>query len=139
MKKISLLFIALVTMMSAGFAQTKKTAATQTPAAPVWAEMKAFHAIMSTTFHPAEEGNFAPLKEKAPELYTAAKVWYASPVPAEFKPAETTEALEKLMIKCSDVWAAVEAKSDDAKLKSLITEAHDIFHKISGTCKRSEK
>jgi hypothetical protein len=139
MKKTSLLFIALVTMMSASFAQTKKTAVAQTPTAPVWAEMKAFHAIMSSTFHPAEEGNFAPLKEKAPELYTAAKVWYASPVPAEFKPAETTETLEKLMIKCSDVWAAVEAKADDAKLKSLITEAHDIFHKIAGTCKRTEK
>ena len=139
MKKISLLFFALVTMMSANFAQTKKVAVTQTPASPVWAEMKAFHAIMSATFHPAEEGNFAPLKEKASELYTAAKMWYASPVPADFKPAETTETLEKLMIKCSDIWAAVEAKADDAKLKTLITEAHDLFHKISGSCKRTEK
>jgi len=40
------------------------------------------------------------------------------------------------MVQCNDIWAAVNDKADDAKLKNLITMAHDIFHKVAGTCKK---
>ena len=33
-----------------------------------WKEMEDFHTVMSTTFHPAEEDNLQPLKEKAGDL-----------------------------------------------------------------------
>ena len=141
MKKITLLFVALISIMSVSFAQAKKTAPKQNVAvaAPVWSEMKAFHAIMSATFHPTEEGNFTILRERASDLYSASKEWYASEIPAQFKAKETKETLEKLMIKCNEVMGAVANKENDETLKKLITEAHDLFHHISGECKKNEK
>ncbi len=130
MKKIALFLLATVIFAGAGFAQTQKTATA------VWPEMKAFHELMSSTFHPAEEGNFAPLKEKAPQLYRAAKVWFASEIPSTFKATETKATLEKLMIQCHDIWYQIDKKATDDKLKQMITEAHDTFHKIVGECKK---
>jgi hypothetical protein len=128
MKKINLLFFALIAFVGTGFAQTQKAA--------VWPELKAFHTVMAATFHPAEEGDFAPLKEKAPELYRASKVLYASEIPSNYKPEETKKTLEALMIQCHDVWAHIDQKGSDEKLKTLITDAHEIFHKVMGECKK---
>ena len=128
MKKIAMLLFASVMFAGVGFAQTEKAA--------VWPEMKAFHKLMSETFHPTEEGNFAPLKEKVADLYRASKVWSASAVPANFKPEETKATLDKLMKQCHEIWVQVDAKASDEKLKTLITEAHDTFHKIVGECKK---
>lgn len=130
MKKINLLLVAVLMLAGTSFGQGEKKA--------VWAEMKAFHTLMAGTFHPAEENNLAPLKEKAGELYKASKTWFASEIPADFKAKETKETLEKLMIKCNDIWAAVEAKKTDAELKTMITEAHDIFHKVAGECRKDD-
>ncbi len=130
MKKINLLLFALVMLAGTSFAQTQKA---------VWPEMKAFHAVMSSTFHPAEEGNLDPLKAKAESLYNASKTWYASEVPSDFKAEETKATLKKLMIECSDLWAAVaEKKLTDAQLKEMITKAHDTFHKVAGECRKAE-
>ena len=127
MKKIALLCFAFM-MTFVSFAQTKTA---------VWPEMGSFHQLMSSTFHPAEEGNFAPLKEKAADLYRASKLWYAVDVPAEYNLKLTKKTLEQLMIKCNDIWAEVASKTpSDVKLKVMITEAHDLFHKISGECKK---
>jgi hypothetical protein len=117
MKKITLFLFALVTFTAASFAQANKVATKDA----AWPEMKAFHDLMSATFHPAEEGNFAPLKAKVADLYRASKVWVASDVPAQYKTAETKEVLEKLMIQCHDIWAQVDAKASNAKLKTMIT------------------
>lgn len=127
MKKIIAL-LAIVFATGTAFAQESKHAA--------WPELKAFHAVMSASFHPTEDGNFAPLKEKTAELYRAAKLWYASEIPDNFKKEETKKTLETLMIQCNDIWAAVENKATDAKLKEMITSAHDTFHKIVGECKK---
>jgi len=130
MKKLSLFVLTTLLFAGISFAQSAKTAD--------WPEMKSFHALMSSTFHPAEEGNFAPLKEKVAQLYRASKVWYASEIPANYKPEETKAILNKLMIQCHDIWAQVDAKASDEKLKQMITEAHDSFHKIVGECKKDK-
>ena len=126
MKKI-LAILAIVCISTQVFAQESKN---------TWPELKAFHAIMSASFHSAEEGNFAPLKEKTAEMYRAAKIWYASEIPDNYKKEETKKTLEALMIQCNDIWDAVEKKASDAKLKDMITSAHDTFHKIVGECKK---
>jgi len=129
-KKIKLLVIALLATVSIAFAQSKK---------PTWAEMKTFHSLMSLTFHSAEDGNFAPLKAKADSLLIVAKLWQTSPVPADFKPAETKAALEKLVYRSMAIKKAVRAGISDEKLLSLITQAHDIFHTIVGECRKTEE
>ena len=128
--RLAVVMLAMILAMS--FAQTGK--ATTAP----WAELKAFHALMSKTFHPSEEGNFAPLKAKADSLLIAAKAWQASKIPADYKPEETQETLAKLVKQCNLIAGAVAAKADDIKLKVLIADAHDIFHKIVGECKKGD-
>ena len=131
MKSIIRLAVIVLAMAPAFcFAQTDKKAA--------WPEMKNFHSFMSSTFHPAEEGNLAPLKAKAADLLKAAKEWQASKVPSNFKAEETTAQLEKLVKYCTGISDAVASGSDDATLKTMITEAHEVFHKIVGECKKAE-
>ncbi len=104
-----------------------------------WPELKAFHAVMSATFHPAEEGNLQPIKERVGELFAAVRKWREAEIPADFKKKETTEALIELEIKCGTLQKAVEAKHPDTEIKNLLSEAHDIFHKIVGECRNVEE
>jgi hypothetical protein len=129
-QKIRLTVLALVAFVTTSFAQTKP--------AP-WPEMKNFHHFMSTTFHPAEEGNFAPLKEKADSMLTAAKQWQAAAIPAGFKPKETKAALDKLVKQCTAIKEAVTTNAAEAELKKQITAAHDVFHTIVKECRDEEK
>ena len=129
MKKINVLLFAMMMFVGSAFAQTKKA---------VWPEMKAFHALMSSTFHPAEENNLEPLKKKADSLYYAAKIWYAASIPADFKPVETEKTIKQLMKECHAIWVQVDKKAADSILKEMITKAHDTFHKIVGECRKVE-
>lgn len=128
MKSIVRLVVIMLAMLPAiSFAQSSKTS---------WPEMKKFHSYMSSTFHPVEEGNFKPLRAKADSMLIAAKAWQASTIPDNFKPEETKSTLEKLVIQCENIVGAIKGKAADEKLKVLITDAHDIFHKIVGECKK---
>ena len=112
-----------------GFAQEKKA---------VWPEMKNFHSFMSSTFHPAEEGNLQPLKAKAADMLKAAQEWQASKIPSNFIVDETTVQLQKLVKYCTGINEAVNSGATDAVLTKMITEAHDVFHKIAGECRKAE-
>ena len=132
MKSIVRLAVIMLAMIPAlSFAQTGKTKAQ-------WAEMTAFHSLMAKTYHPTEDGNYAPLKEKADSLLMAAKAWQASVIPVDYKPVETKETLDKLVQQCTVLAGAVKAKAADEKLKVLIADAHELFHKIVGECKKTE-
>jgi len=100
-----------------------------------WKEQGQFHDIMSKTFHPSEEGNLAPLKEKSDSLVIVAKTWKAAKIPDGYKPKETAETLTKLVKQCEGIEAAVKAKKEDKALATMIKEAHDTFHYIVGECK----
>ena len=131
MKSIVRVFIIVLAMLPiAGFAQEKKS--------PSWPELKKFHSYMSSTFHPAEEGDLKPVRVKADSMLIAAKVWQASKIPSNYKPVETKETLEKLVAQLATLKEAVDGNADDEKLKTMITDAHDIFHKIVGECKKTD-
>lgn len=132
MKSVIRLIVILVAMAPAlSFGQTTKKAA--------WPEMKTFHSFMSSTFHPSEEGNLQPLKMKADSLLIAAKAWQASAIPSSFKAAETKTQLEKLVKYCTGIADAVHAGASDDSLKGLIAEAHEVFHKIAGECRKADE
>ncbi len=105
---------------------------------PAWPELKTFHSFMAGTFHPAEEGNLAPLKAKADSLLVASGKWQASPIPANYKPTETRAALAKLVKQCGIISNAVKKNATDTELNKMITKAHEIFHKIVGECRKEE-
>lgn len=100
-----------------------------------WKEQEAFHGIMSKTFHPSEEGNFKPLKEKSDSLVIIAKQWKTAKIPVGYKPKETAESIAKLLKQCETVNAAVKSNKDEKTLGALMFEAHETFHYIVGECK----
>ncbi len=100
-----------------------------------WKEMNNFHTLMSTSFHPSEEGNLKPVKAKSDSLLIAAKMWKSSKVPAGYKPKETSETLSKLIKQLAELNTAVKAGKDDATLKGMIKDAHEIFHDIVEKCR----
>jgi hypothetical protein len=100
-----------------------------------WAEMLAFHEVMSTTFHPAEKGDFKPLREKAGLLLERAEAWRKSPVPAGYKAEITAATLKELVKKCKAIKKAVRKEKTDKELMGMISSAHDTFHEVMEKCR----
>ncbi len=71
-KALQLAVILLAFLPAVSFGQAPAQAQTEAPKA-VWPEMTSFHTLMSTSFHPAEEGNFAPLRTNAEQLVCSSK------------------------------------------------------------------
>lgn len=117
------------------FAFLPKNAQAQATAKAKWQEMLNFHEVMSASFHGAEDGNFAPLKEKSGDLVAQATAWRKSAVPAGYKAEQTKDTLKRLVKQCKVVNKAVKAKKADAVLLAEITKAHDIFHEIVEKCR----
>lgn len=131
MKKVVQLAVILMALVPAiGFGQQSKVN---------WPELKTFHTLMSASFHPAEEGNFSPVRANAESLFNAARAWQKSAIPEEqFKTKETKAALKKLVIDCSALYKAVLANYTDAEILRLITQAHNTFHTIAEECRQQE-
>jgi len=100
-----------------------------------WKEMNDFHGVMSDAFHSSEEDNLQPLKQRAGELVSKAKVWQASAVPQGYNAELAKPILKKLVKQCEAIKKSVKKKKSDAELKTLIAEAHDTFHEIMEKCR----
>lgn len=99
-----------------------------------WNEMEDFHSVMSVTFHPAEENNLKPLKEKAVDLVSKAKTWQKATAPEGYNGTVTKPILKKLVKQCKLIDEAVKMNKSDEELKTMIIKAHDIFHEIKEKC-----
>lgn len=131
--KFQIIFAAL--LMSGLFAVAPQSASAQASKKAPWKEMHDFHEVMSVSFHSAEEGNLAPLREKAGMLVERAQAWKKSPVPAGYNPKMTKEVLKRLVKQCKVVEKGVKKKKTDAELTAEITKAHDVFHEIMEKCR----
>lgn len=99
-----------------------------------WPALKDFHGVMSTTFHPAEEGNLEPIKTRSEELMNKAAALLKSDIPADFRTNAILNSAEKLQLKTKAVHKLVTSKAPDADIVKALTQAHDIFHEIVGLC-----
>lgn len=123
--KTLLLAAALVGAASA-FAATKPGS---------WAELKAYHDVMSSTFHPAEEGKLDPIKTRSGELAKAAAAWVTSKPPAEFNQPAIIASLKLLHQESVALDKLIAAKkSTDAEITAALTKLHDRFHEVVGAC-----
>ncbi|HLA56949.1 MAG TPA: hypothetical protein VK623_12665 [Flavobacterium sp.] len=105
-----------------------------------WPSLKAFHEVMSATFHPAEEGKLEPIKTRSQELTDAAqKLTQANDVPAAFHTKAIQASVLNLQAKTAEVSKLVASKASDADITKALSEAHDIFHEIVGLCSKEEK
>lgn len=101
-----------------------------------WKELKDFHTVMSQTFHPAEEGNLKPLRERSEEMVKTAEAWNKSAIPADYKDVKgIQETLAKLVDGAKNIDKLVKSKATDDELKKAITALHDVFHTIVGLCR----
>jgi hypothetical protein len=104
-----------------------------------WPAIKTFHEVMSQTFHPAEEGNLAPIKARSEEMALKAEMILKSDIPEEFKTATILAAAEKLQLKSKKLHLLITSKADDAAIVKLLTNLHDTFHEIVGLCSSEKK
>lgn len=144
MKKV--IFIALCGLLSAGaHAQVAKRALTATPATAAtavekdkkpaeWPQLDAFHKVMAQTYHPAEKGDFKPIRKRSGELVDVMKALIGTPFPEAYRTAEMKTLLANLEGRVATVHKLVEAKAGNDELMKALTEAHDVFHKVAGLC-----
>ncbi len=126
MKKI----LALAVVMSAALffnpAQAQKKAK--------WAEMEAFHEVMSKTFHPAEEGKLEPIRKRSQEMVDKAVSWQNSTAPEGYNQAAVKKSLKKLVKGAKEINKMVQKNAADDEIKKELSELHDVFHEIMEKC-----
>ncbi|MDP3680544.1 MAG: hypothetical protein Q8R22_06890 [Flavobacterium sp.] len=104
-----------------------------------WPAIKEFHEVMSQTFHPAEEGNLAPIKARSEEMMNKAAMLLKSDIPAEFRTKAILASAERLQLKSKALHKLVTSNGSDAAILKSITDLHDTFHEIVGLCSDTKK
>lgn len=100
-----------------------------------WTTLKDFHKVMAQTFHPAEEGDLKPIRERSGEMLEKAKMLQTGPIPASFDKMEIKKAIADLVKGAEGLHkTASKKKSKDADLVKQLTALHDVFHTIQGLC-----
>ncbi len=100
-----------------------------------WKEKDEFHKVMAQTFHPVEDGNYNPIRERSNEMYQKAVAWQKSAVPEGYNKKKISKILKKLVKESKELDKKIKAGTTDAEIKADLTELHDIFHEIVGLCK----
>ena len=129
MKKFACLLIACFTLVALTHAQDNKKS---------WKAMDEFHTVMSQTFHPAEDGDLAPIKKRSQEMVDKAVAWQNSTAPEGFDKQKVDESLKKLVKGTKDLQKLVKSKSTDKVLTEKLSGLHDIFHEIMEKCEKDE-
>jgi superoxide dismutase len=99
-----------------------------------WKELKDFHKVMSQTFHPAEENNLTPIRERSQEMLEKALALQNGKIPASFDTPEIKKAISNLVTGAEELHKLNKKKTKDAVLKEKLTSLHDAFHVIQGLC-----
>ena len=99
-----------------------------------WPQIKAFHSVMSQTFHPSEEGNLEPIKKRSGEMVEKAIALASAAIPKEFNNKEVAAAVKKLEADSKALDKLVKAKGSDDDIKKALVALHDTFHTIVEKC-----
>jgi hypothetical protein len=103
-----------------------------------WPELDTFHTVMQETYHPSEEGNLAPIRERIDEMVEKAHTLKNKPAPKEFNTPEIIAAEEKLYNGSLALQQLIEKDSDDEIVTASLEDLHNVFHEIVGLCKHKE-
>lgn len=99
-----------------------------------WKALNKFHETLAATFHPAEKGNFEPIKERSAELMLDALNLKTSTIPKSFSNDKIKEQIDILVKETNALHKMVKKKMKDAVLKAKLFEVHEAFHKIQEEC-----
>ncbi|MFN7115995.1 MAG: hypothetical protein ACK4TA_04305 [Saprospiraceae bacterium] len=117
-----------------GMLLTNAASAQTTSIFDTWPELKTFHGVMSTTFHPAEQGDLKPIRTRSGEMVEKATALAKSKVPAEVNKPEVLAALKKLRSGSKSLHKLVKKQGSDVEITKSLTALHDVFHEIVGLC-----
>ena len=105
-----------------------------------WPQLKSFHTVMSQTFHPSEEGNLTPIKERSTELAMKADSLSSSNIPAEYNTSKIQKAVLQLKVDAKKLDELIKSnKATDAHITKALSDLHDVFHQIVGLCKNEQE
>lgn len=128
MKKIVSALLITIVLFTAAQAQEKKE----------WKEMHDFHAVMGSTFHPAEEGNLKPIRTRSQEMVDKAVAWKSSDAPEGYNKKAVKSTLKQLVDGAKEIDKMVKANAADKDLVAKLTALHDVFHEIMEKCRKDE-
>lgn len=131
MKKIVQVFTLVITLFAVSASSKAQSKFDK------WPELKAFHTIISETFHPSEEGNLEPIKTRVSELVTKADLLAKSKIPAEFNNKDIVTAVAKLAKDSKKLSESIVAKASDDAIKKALSDLHDTFHTIVEKCSKT--
>ena len=103
-----------------------------------WKEKDEFHKVMAQTFHPSEEGNFEPIRNRVGEMHEKALAWSKSAAPKEFDKPEIKTTLNDLVKGTAELKEMIESKATNEQIKPKLEALHDTFHKIVGLCRHDD-
>lgn len=95
-----------------------------------WTGLNEFHEVMSQTFHPSQDGDLNPIRERSGELLARAKDLQSGKIPASFNTAEIKNSIASLVKEAGVLNQLVIKKADDKTITKKLGELHEIFHSI---------
>ncbi len=129
MKK--LLLLAMIAFFAApAFAQETEKAK--------WAELDAFHEVMSKTFHPSEEGKLDPIRSRSSEMVDKAVAWNKSKAPAGYNKKAVKGNLKELVAGAKELNKLIQDKAADDVIKAKLKALHEVFHGIVEKCEAED-
>ncbi len=128
MKKTILLLVLAALTVTGARAQEKAK----------WKELDDFHAVMSATYHPSEEGKLQPIKTRSQEMLDKAIAWKKSTPPAGYDKNAVRKNLKDLVKGAGELNKMVKENAADIALKEKLAKLHDVFHEIVEKCEKEE-
>ncbi len=103
-----------------------------------WKELEEFHAVMSATFHPSQEGKLEPIKSRSGEMVERAVTWQKSNAPEGFSKKKVKSDLKKLVKQSKELNQLIKNNTADNVIKEKLASLHDVFHTITEKCEMEE-
>jgi superoxide dismutase len=100
-----------------------------------WTTLNTFHEVMAETFHPSEEGNLKPIRERSGEFLEKAKALQNGKIPASFNTPEIKKSIDDLVKGATALNQMVIKNANDKSITKKLGELHDVFHTIQGLCR----
>ncbi len=100
-----------------------------------WTELNNFHEVMAGTFHPSENGDLKPIRERSGELLAKAKALQSGKIPASFNTPDIKKSINDLVTGSVKLDQLVVKKADDKTITKSLSSLHDVFHTIQGLCR----
>jgi hypothetical protein len=104
-----------------------------------WPEIKAYHEVISKSFHASEEGNLNPIKLNSELLVERAEALAVENMPEEYRSPKLIESLVVLKKETKKVNDLVQRKATDDEITKALATLHETFHKIVGLCQTENK